>query len=106
MTKPVQREEKRQRGRKWLVRRARQLRLQPLCRHCLVLGVVKAAQEVDHVVALVNGGKDADDNLQSLCVECHKLKTAEDIGYTPRTEIGYDGWPVEGEGGRRGVRRF
>ena len=95
----------RQRGRRWLARRARQLRLQPLCQHCASRGVVRAAEEVDHVVALVNGGPDVDANLQSLCKPCHALKTTVDRGYSPRAQIGYDGWPVEENGEvRRGGR--
>lgn len=85
----------RQRGRRWLARRARQLRLQPLCQHCAAAGVTRAAEEVDHVVALVNGGPDTDENLQSLCKPCHAVKTTADLGYSPRTPTGYDGWPVE-----------
>lgn len=76
-----------------MVRQRRQLRLQPLCVDCLARGVVTAAEHVDHVVALANGGPDVDSNLQSLCVPCHLDKTAKDLGYTPRKRIGYDGWP-------------
>ena len=36
------------------------------------------------MVALANGGPDADDNLQSLCKECHALKTAADLGHAPK----------------------
>lgn len=40
----------------------------------------KYAYEVDHRVAIVNGGAEfAIDNLQVLCVECHKEKTKSDI---------------------------
>ena len=35
------------------------------------------ATEVDHVIELANGGTDELDNLQPLCKECHKVKTAE-----------------------------
>jgi 5-methylcytosine-specific restriction endonuclease McrA len=36
--------------------------------------------EVDHKVALVNGGDMWDvANLQVLCIECHKKKTREDL---------------------------
>ena len=34
--------------------------------------------DVDHVIALENGGTDHDDNLQLLCEWCHKPKTADD----------------------------
>jgi 5-methylcytosine-specific restriction protein A len=41
---------------------------------------VAAAQEVDHVVPLWDGGADDETNYQSLCVECHKVKTAAEAG--------------------------
>ena len=88
----------RQRGRKWMERRAQHLRMHPLCVHCIRQSRVTAAQEVDHVIALANGGKDTDDNLQSLCIPCHQAKTAKDMGYTQRNTIGIDGWPVDGGG--------
>lgn len=34
--------------------------------------------DVDHIVALENGGTDDDSNLQILCEWCHKPKTADD----------------------------
>ncbi len=38
------------------------------------------AFEVDHIVAITNGGSDFDEtNLQVLCVDCHKVKTKIDM---------------------------
>lgn len=34
--------------------------------------------DVDHIIALENGGTDDDDNLQILCDWCHPPKTADD----------------------------
>lgn len=34
---------------------------------------------IDHIVAKCNGGSDVRSNLQALCVECHAVKTIEDI---------------------------
>lgn len=65
-------------------RRARWLSSHPLCVHCLERGRYTAAEEVDHVVALGNGGEDDEGNLQSLCRPCHVQKTAADTGYRPR----------------------
>ena len=46
-----------------------------LCQHCLPDRVTPAT-DVDHKTPKAQGGKDDLDNLQSLCVECHKIKTA------------------------------
>jgi 5-methylcytosine-specific restriction endonuclease McrA len=35
--------------------------------------------EIDHKIALANGGTDDDDNLQLLCEGCHILKTGNDV---------------------------
>jgi len=44
--------------------------------------------QLDHVKALVNGGKDDLSNMQALCATCHVCKTKNDIdpdGYERRT---------------------
>ena len=40
---------------------------------------VTTGLEVDHIVALALGGRDADDNLESLCAEHHAQKTKRDV---------------------------
>lgn len=40
---------------------------------------VSTGLQVDHIVALALGGKDTDDNLETLCADHHKQKTARDI---------------------------
>lgn len=83
----------RQRGRKLQERRARYLRANPLCKHCLAKGLVTQAVEVDHIQPLHKGGKDCfDTNGQGLCVPCHREKTARDRG--GRGPVGIDGWPI------------
>lgn len=66
----------------------------PLCVACKAKGLIELATEVDHIIALCNGGQDIDSNRQGLCHKCHAIKTAKDMGYTPRPTIGADGWPV------------
>jgi 5-methylcytosine-specific restriction protein A len=68
----------RQRGRPWARRRAAWLREHPLCAHCLQAGIIRPAQEVDHITPLCEGGRDDESNFQSLCVECHQVKTANE----------------------------
>jgi 5-methylcytosine-specific restriction protein A len=68
------------RGRKLQETRALVLRLEPLCRHCMARGIMTEATEVDHIVALINGGTDHIDNMQPLCADCHAVKTNVDLG--------------------------
>lgn len=66
------------RGRAWMNTRAKWLSAHPLCIMCEQRGRVTAATEVDHVIPLVEGGKDDDSNYQSLCYAHHKDKTSEE----------------------------
>lgn len=70
--------EKRVRGRRWMVTRARWLSDHPLCVHCMERGIAKPATQLDHIIPLIDGGKDDDTNYQSLCYDCHSVKTAEE----------------------------
>ena len=53
-----------------------------LCQICLSKGIVnycagkKYGAHVDHIIPKFEGGTDSDENLQTLCVPCHKQKTA------------------------------
>lgn len=84
------------RGRKLQRIRARHFQANPLCVMCEAENKVAIATELDHIVALVNGGKDEEGNRQGLCEACHKVKTAKDLGHKRKAQIGLDGWPVEG----------
>lgn len=86
------------RGRKLQRIRHQHLSENPLCVRCLAKGRPRAATQLDHKQALVNGGKDFDEdpsNAQGLCDDCHEEKTAQDLGYKRRKQIGADGWPIE-----------
>ena len=88
------------RGHKLLAIRAQHFRLYPLCVMCKAEGRVTIANQLDHIVALVNGGLDFDKddghNRQGLCEPHHLRKTAADMGheYRERLEVGLDGWPL------------
>ena len=71
----------RTRGRKWMERRAAWLREHPMCVMCEMQGFVTAAEEVDHIVPLWDGGADDESNYQSLCKPCHSDKTAREAGH-------------------------
>lgn len=63
----------------WRKLRNRRLKEEPLCRHCAAKGFITPAVQVDHIKPRAEGGKDEWDNTQSLCLPCHKAKTAEEI---------------------------
>lgn len=85
------------RGRALQAIRRRHFQLHPLCVECLRKKPPRTeeATELDHVVALVNGGEDVEENRQGLCGPCHEAKTARDMGYKIRKQIGLDGYPIE-----------
>ena len=59
---------------------------------------ITPAKEVDHVIPKAKGGTDALDNLEAICVPCHRDKSARDQGKVLRTRpraFGADGWPLE-----------
>lgn len=65
----------------WKRLRADVLREEPLCRECAKRGIVKAAQMVDHIVPIRQGGdKMSKGNLQPLCRACHERKTIDEGG--------------------------
>jgi len=77
----------RQRGSVWMRRREQWLHHNPLCVECMRAGRAAAAEEVDHVIPLADGGDDDESNLQSLCKPCHMAKTAREAAARARGEI-------------------
>ena len=61
---------------------------------CQSCKVAVLAGIVDHKVALVNGGTNADSNLQLMCAECHRIKTATDLGHRVKTGVTANGMPT------------
>jgi 5-methylcytosine-specific restriction protein A len=53
----------------------------PLCLHCQHNKKLTKATQIDHIVPLFRGGLDDWDNYQPLCDDCHKGKTAQDMGH-------------------------
>jgi 5-methylcytosine-specific restriction endonuclease McrA len=69
-------------GRRLQEIRYRVLTANPLCVACHAKGIVRLAEHVDHITALVNGGSDDpidDSNRQGLCSPCHDEKTRLDL---------------------------
>lgn len=66
-------------GAEWQrIRAAALLRDKGLCQPCLREGRVTAAREVDHIKPKAFGGTDDAGNLQSICLACHRAKTARE----------------------------
>lgn len=66
-----------------------------LCQPCQTKGRVTPAKEVDHIVPKSKGGTDDLTNLQSICIDCHTAKTAQDEGWKQARKVGLDGYPVK-----------
>ncbi len=66
--------QKRQGGARWHKLEKAKLKANPICEVC----ERNFATEVDHIREIQDGGGEFDwDNLQSICHECHKTKSAE-----------------------------
>ena len=87
--------DKRLRGRALQARRLRVWAKDPHCTDCRALVQHPDGYELDHVVALVNGGDDTDENCAVRCHGCHERKTLKDLGHREVTEIGADGLPTD-----------
>ncbi len=62
----------------WPKIRRMHLNRNPLCVACESRGQITAANEVDHIIPLSQGGTHDEANLQSLCKPCHSRKTARE----------------------------
>lgn len=70
-------------GGKWQRARLAYLAKHPLCRMCEALGVVTAANVVDHIIDHRGDSTlfwDSKGNWQALCASCHSVKTAAEGG--------------------------
>ena len=84
---------------RWRRRAKLQLRQHPLCAECERKGLVEPATQADHIDR--HGGKPEafwEGELQSLCYNCHKSKSAAEEGFRQRgysLDVGEDGWPSD-----------
>jgi len=76
---------KRARGRSWMARRYAWLAQHPECAEC---GRIDVTNQVDHIVPLCEGGADDESNMQTMCDEHHRAKTAEEAGRRAKVRAG------------------
>lgn len=80
-------------GYQWTKIRARILaRDLYLCQRCLAHDRPTPATDVDHKIPKAKGGTDDDSNLQALCGQCHRDKTADDARQSGAKMRRLDGW--------------
>jgi 5-methylcytosine-specific restriction protein A len=65
-------------GRKLQRERERLFAREPLCAECKRHDRATLAVWRDHIVPVAEGGTDDDANIQGLCDECHRAKTARE----------------------------
>lgn len=56
---------------------------------------MRMATQSDHVVPFSKDGPEGLDNRQLLCDDCHRIKTAEDMGHRLRNRFDRNGELVE-----------
>jgi|KBSMisStandDraft_5_1062788.scaffolds.fasta_scaffold88252_7 5-methylcytosine-specific restriction endonuclease McrA len=49
------------------------------CNHCGLSICGRLLPAFDHIVSLINGGQNREQNIQLLCSACHRPKTAADV---------------------------
>ena len=63
----------------WIKLRNYKRLLNPLCEHCLRLDILTPYHTIDHIKPISEGGEPLDlDNLQTLCKQCHAIKTGRE----------------------------
>ena len=65
-------------GKGWYRLRRQVIAANPLCVHCLAKGRPTQAKEIDHITPISMGGTNDLANLQALCLDCHRRKTAQE----------------------------
>lgn len=65
---------------RWKQIRQLYIKEHPVCEICEKKGIIKAVEEVHHLIPLSKGGTNRADNLMSLCKSCHSKITATEGG--------------------------
>lgn len=86
---------RRVRGRRAVKNRFEFLQANPLCKHCQQKGLITLAVVVDHVIPLFQGGSDHASNKQSLCKDCHRVKSVLELGNKINLGSDKNGFPLD-----------
>ena len=74
-------------GNDWVKLRAKVLKRDDyLCQPCKQANIYREAKQVDHIINKAIGGTNDLDNLQAICIDCHKAKTRQE-STEARTQI-------------------
>ena len=67
-----------------------------LCQDCLSRGLVTAATECHHIIPRAKAGPHLarDDDVLSLCSDCHKARDDAELGRKRPRAVGLDGYPT------------
>lgn len=84
LSPPSTASDQRMAGRALQARRLRIWAADPHCTDCRELTSYPHGFELDHEVALVNGGADTDENCRVRCLLCHEAKTKRDMAEAGR----------------------
>lgn len=71
-----------------------------LCQDCLSHGLVTVATECHHIVPRAKAGPALakDEDVVSVCRECHLKRDAKEQGKKLPRAVGLDGYPLDGKG--------
>jgi len=63
----------------WLKLRNYKRSINPICEHCIKVNLITPFHTIDHIKPISEGGEALDlSNLQSLCKQCHAIKTGKE----------------------------
>lgn len=63
----------------WIKLRNYKRLLNPICEHCIKLDIITPYHTIDHIKPISEGGEPLNlDNLQTLCKQCHAIKTGKE----------------------------
>ncbi len=63
----------------WIKLRNYKRSISPICEHCIKTNLITPFYVIDHIKPISEGGEPLDlSNLQSLCKQCHAIKTGKE----------------------------